>query len=115
MRRHRETYIQGRWPCEPKGRNWDVAASQTHTGLPEWAKKCWRWRLLLLRAIIDFELSHNDNEPNDVTEKAMLELVEIYEVSPVTANRRVTPFTDEWIRHHIDKNFKLNLSLLGVD
>ena len=90
-------------------------AQKIDASLPEWAKKCWRWRLFLLRAIIDFELSHNDNEPNDVTEKAMLELVEIYEVSPVTANRRVTPFTDEWIRHHIDKNFKLNLSLLGVD
>ncbi len=33
----------------------------------------------------------------------------------IFANRRVTPFTDEWIRHHIDKNFKLNLELLGVD
>ena len=90
-------------------------AQKIDASLPEWGKKCWRWRLFLLRAIIDFELSHNDNEPNDITEKAMLELVDIYEVSPVTANRRITPFTDEWIRHHIDKNFKLNLSLLGVD
>ena len=90
-------------------------AEKIDSRLPEWAKKCWRWRLFYLRAVIDFELSHNDNEPNDVTEKAMEELVEIYEVSPVDANRRVIPFTDEWIRHHIDKNFKLNLSLLGVD
>ncbi|MBE6391116.1 MAG: hypothetical protein E7042_02800 [Lentisphaerae bacterium] len=90
-------------------------AQNIDASLPEWAKKCWRWRLFILRAIIDFELSHNDNEPNDVTEKAMLELVDIYEVSAKDANRRVTPFTDEWIRYHIDKNFKLNLSLLGVD
>ncbi len=84
-------------------------------GMPQWAKKCWRWRLFYLRAIIDYELSHNGNEPNAETEKAMLELVKIYGISPVTANRRITPFTDEWIRHHIDKNFKLNLELLGVD
>ena len=90
-------------------------AKKLDAGLPQWAKSCWRWRLFMLRAIIDFELSHNDNEPNDVTEKAMLELVDIYEVDPVTANRRVSPFTDEWIRHHLDKNFKLNINLLGVD
>ena len=90
-------------------------ARKLDAGLPQWAKSCWRWRLFMIRAIIDFELSHNDNEPNDVTEKAMLELVDIYEVSAKDANRRVTPFTDEWIRHHIDKNFKLNLNLLGVD
>ena len=90
-------------------------AKKLDAALPDWAKKCWRWRLFYLRAVIDFELSHNDNEPNDVTEEAMLELVKIYEVSAKDANRRVTPFTDEWIRHHIDKNFKLNLNLLGVD
>jgi hypothetical protein len=90
-------------------------AKKIDASLPLWAKKCWRWRLFMLRAIIDYELSHNGNEPNAATEKAMLELVKIYGISPVTANRRITPFTDEWIRHHIDKNFKLNLELLGVD
>ena len=90
-------------------------AKKIDADLPAWAKKCWRWRIFYLRCLIDFELSHNGNEPNAATEKAMIELVKIYEVSPVTANRRVTPFTDEWIRHHIDKNFKLNLELLGVD
>ncbi len=90
-------------------------AKKLDAALPLWAKKCWRWRLFYLRALIDFELSHNGNEPNDETEKAMQELVEIYEVSSIDANRRVIPFTDEWIRHHIDKNFKLNLDLLGVD
>ena len=84
-------------------------------GMPQWAKKCWRWRLFYLRAIIDYELSHNGDEPNDASEKAMLELVKIYEISAEKANRRVTPFTDAWIRSHIDKNFKLNLELLGVD
>ena len=83
--------------------------------LPAWAKKCWRWRLFYLRAIIDYELAHNGDEPNANTEKAMVELVKMYEISPVTANRRITPFTDEWIRQHIDRNFKLNLELLGVD
>lgn len=90
-------------------------AKKIDASLPAWAKKSWRWRIFYLRSVIDYELSHNGNEPNDVTEKAFRELVEIYEVSPKMANRRVTPFTDEWIRHHIDKNFKLNLELLGVD
>lgn len=92
-----------------------VLAKKIDASLPMWAKKCWRWRLFMIRAIIDYELSHNGNEPNAETEKAMLELVKIYGISPVIANRRITPFTDEWIRHHIDKNFKLNLELLGVD
>ena len=90
-------------------------AKKLDSQLPEWSKKSWRWRIFYLRAVIDYELSHNGDEPNENVEKALIELTKIYEVSPVKGNRRVTPFTDEWIRHHIDKNFKLNLELLGVD
>ena len=83
--------------------------------MPEWAKRSWRWRLLYLRAVIDFELAHNNNDTNDVTEKAMLELVKIYNVSPHTASRRVSPYTDEWIKHHVKENYKINRKTVGVD
>lgn len=104
-----------------KGKTWNgtgemlALVKKLDDQLPAWAKKCWRWRLFYLRAVIDFELAHNDNETNDVTEKAMLELVEMYRVSPVTASRRVTPFTDEWIKHHVEAKYIVNVKSLGVD
>ena len=64
---------------------------------------------------IDFELEHNGNEPNAVTENAMRELVEMYCIDVRTASRRVSPFTDEWIRHHAREKFKINLKTIGVD
>ena len=83
--------------------------------LPAWAKNSWRWRLIYLRAVIDFELSHNGGNTNDATEKAMLELVKIYNVSPQTASRRVSPYTDEWIKHHVKEVYKINRKTIGVD
>ena len=38
MRRHRETYIQGRWPCESRGRD-GSSASTSHHQKPEEARK----------------------------------------------------------------------------
>ena len=104
-----------------KGKKWGDTetalklAKKLDALMPEWAKKSWRWRLLYLRAVIDFELAHNNNDTNDVTEKAMLELVKIYNVSPRTASRRVSPYTDEWIRHHVKENYKINRKTVGVD
>ena len=104
-----------------KGKKWGDTetalklAKKLDSVLPEWSKKSWRWRLLYLRAVIDFELSHNNNDTNDVTEKAMLELVKIYNVSPRTASRRVSPYTDEWIKYHVQENYKINRKTIGVD
>ena len=83
--------------------------------LPAWSKNSWRWRLLYLRAVIDFELAHNGGNTNAATEKAMLELVKIYNISPKTASRRVSPYTDEWIKHHVKEEYKINRKTIGVD
>lgn len=104
-----------------KGKTWHDTdemlelARKLESQMPDWAKRSWRWRLFMLRAIIDFELAHNGNDTNAVTEKAMLELAKLYCISPITASRRVSPFTDEWIRHHVEKKYQLNMKTLGVD
>lgn len=104
-----------------KGKTWEgteemlALAKKLDSLLPEWAKKSWRWRLFYLRAVIDFEFAHNCNETNEVTEKAMLEMVDIYHVDPKTASRRVSPFTDEWIKYHVKENYVLNRKTIGVD
>ncbi|MBE6363004.1 MAG: hypothetical protein E7054_05055 [Lentisphaerae bacterium] len=104
-----------------KGKTWKntvemlAIAEKIDSKLPQWSKKCWRWRLLYLRAVIDFELAQHNNETNEVTEKAMLEIVDIYHVDPKTASRRVTPFTDAWIEHHVEEKYKLNRNTIGVD
>ena len=103
------------------GKTWEDTEEMLHlarkldTLIPEWARRCWRWRLLYIRAVIDFELAHNCNEPNDITEEAMMELSRLYSTDFVNSSRRVAPFTDEWISHHIKENFKLNIKTLGVD
>lgn len=104
-----------------KGKKWGdtttafALAKKLDAELPAWAKNSWRWRLIYLRALIDFELSHNGNDTNDATEKAMLELVKIYNISPQTASRRVSPYTDEWIKHHVREEYKINRKTIGVD
>lgn len=104
-----------------KGKTWDgteemlALAKKLDAQMPEWARKSWRWRLFYLRAVIDCEFAHHDNETNEITEKAMLELVDMYHVSPVTASRRVSPFTDEWIKYHVKEEFRLNRKTIGVD
>jgi len=63
--------------------------------LPPWARKSWRWRVLLLRAMIDAELAANDFRITDRCELAFQELVGIYHaqnaafaVSPPTREAR---------------------------
>ena len=104
-----------------KGKTWEgteemlALAKKLDTQMPEWAKKSWRWRLLYLRAVIDHEFAHHDNETNEITEQAMLEIAAIYHVDPRTASRRVSPFTDEWIKYHVKEEYKFNRKTVGVD
>ena len=104
-----------------KGKKWNrtnemsALAEKIDSQLPEGARKCWRWRQFMLRVIIDCELANNNDEPNQVTENAMNELVEIYGIDPALASRRVSPFTDEWLKTHTREAFKLNMKSLGVD
>ena len=104
-----------------KGKKWQNTqemldlAEKLDKQLPSWAKNSWRWRLLYLRAVIDFQFALHDNETNEITEKAMIEIAEIYCVSPRTASRRVTPFTDEWLKYHTKEKFVFNKKTIGVD
>ena len=104
-----------------KGKIWNhteemrAVAEKIDSRLPEWARKCWRWRIFMLRVIIDSELAGNRDEPNKATEAAMNELVEIYGIDPSLASRRVSPFTDKWLRTHVKEAYKLNMKSLGVD
>ncbi len=104
-----------------KGKKWTHTeemrdlAEKIDAALPDWARKSWRWRIFMLRAEIDFQLAHNLDEPNAFTEEAMHELVRIYGIEPALASRRVCPFVDEWLEHHVEKRYKLNMKSLGVD
>jgi hypothetical protein len=51
---------------------------QADAQLTPYARASWRWRILYLRALIDFELAHNDFSLSDRCEEALRELTEIY-------------------------------------
>ncbi len=48
--------------------------------LPEWGRKCWRFRQFRLRAVIDRELQAHPGELSAVCEQALAELAELYRV-----------------------------------
>lgn len=58
--------------------------------MPDWARANWRWRILLLRGIIDAELVHNNFIPNAACDIAFKELTEIYHAQKNT-NSWVAP------------------------
>lgn len=59
--------------------------------LPEWARRAWRWRILLLRGLIDGELLRNDFHTSEAAETALEELTAIYHAEH--AGRYVAPPT----------------------
>ncbi len=70
--------------------------------LPECAKKDWRYEILYLRAIGDYELCMGGGIPNDATDKIYTRLVEIFHAEK--AGYFVSPITRESImsnREHI--------------
>lgn len=64
--------------------------------LPQWAKKAWRWRILILRATIDVELKNNDLEISDECEKCFEELADIFHSTGIS-EYKVSPPTRESI------------------
>jgi len=64
--------------------------------LPNWGKDSWRWRIILLRGIIDVELKENDLEISDKCEKAFEELAELFYSNGI-AEYKVAPLTRESI------------------
>lgn len=48
------------------------------TKLPERTRKGWRWRILLLRAMFDYELRHHNGLANEAAEAGFRELTNLY-------------------------------------
>ncbi len=69
---------------------------EAELGLPDWAKASWRWRILSLRAFIDYDLAHNDFYISDRCEQAFQELIRIYYAQ--NADYVVSPPTRESIQ-----------------
>ncbi len=61
---------------------------------PEWARKSWRWRIIYLRALIDYRLKLNDLEFDAITDRALDELSGIFH-SQGLAEYKVAPLTLE--------------------
>jgi len=62
---------------------WKVASS-LDAGMPSWARKGWRWRVLLLRSLLDQERFGTGNLEGAQAQAAMRELAEIYHCPAVT-------------------------------
>lgn len=63
--------------------------------LPEMVKRQWRWRIIYLRGVIDYELLHNNFCSTDAAEAAFEELVGIYHAQ--NADYCISPPTKEAI------------------
>lgn len=55
-----------------------ATVKKVDAGLPDWARKSWRWRIVYLRALLDAELKANGGAPNQRCNDAFAELMEIY-------------------------------------
>ncbi len=64
--------------------------------LPVGVQKSWRWKILYLRAVCDYELFHNGFKTTDRCEKALHELTRIYHAESVPYH--LAPPTRESIR-----------------
>jgi hypothetical protein len=64
--------------------------------MPEWGKKSWRWRIIFLRALIDYRLKLNDFDIDDQSNDAFEELSEIFH-SAGNSEYKISPLTKEAI------------------
>jgi hypothetical protein len=80
-----------KWAMEPGSRKAIDLSSQDHGAeeaytimkavdrkLPDRTRKAWRWRILFLRAMFDFELRRNQGVPNAAVEAGFRELCDLY-------------------------------------
>lgn len=63
--------------------------------VPKYAKENWRYEILYLRALGDYELCKNNGVPNEATDKIYSRLVKIFHAE--TADHYVSPITRESI------------------
>jgi len=52
--------------------------------MPDWARQCWRWRILYLRTLLDAELKANGGKPTRCCLEAFRELNQLYFVTDQT-------------------------------
>ena len=76
--------------------------SRIESQQPEWAKKCWRWRIFVLRAQLDHLIDRTHGDPGPEVEVLLKELFDIYQLDPVV-DTPVTPMTEEWLSHQAGK------------
>ncbi len=76
--------------------------SRIESQQPEWAKKCWRWRIFALRAQLDHLINKTQGDPPPEIESLLKELFDIYQLDPVE-DTPVTPMTQEWISNQAGK------------
>ncbi|MEI8247111.1 MAG: hypothetical protein WCI51_14865 [Lentisphaerota bacterium] len=62
--------------------------------IPEWGQKSWRWRIIFLRALIDYRLKINDLEIDEETDQAFEELARIFHSAGIS-EYKVSPITKE--------------------
>ena len=89
--------------------------------LPDWGRDSWRWRLFMLRGIIDAELARNNGNPGPECETAFKELSQLYYTCHETTPR-CAPYTNEWIKAQnfpekaeVNENDKVNTPLGTTD
>ena len=68
-----------------------ATAVRINDKLPSYVQASWRWRLVYLRAVIDYELLHNDFRLSDQSEKCFKELSRMYYAPEDGSAGDVTP------------------------
>ncbi len=61
-----------------------AALRDANDGMPEWARRSWRWRIVYLRALLDAELKANGGSPTPACSEAFQELNRLYAVGERT-------------------------------
>ncbi|MHB9130242.1 MAG: hypothetical protein ACYDBB_04010 [Armatimonadota bacterium] len=70
-------YPRAEWTLENAERAWTLL-QHADTQLPERVRQSWRWRILYLRALIDYELLTHDGAVSDRCDQAYEELIRIF-------------------------------------
>lgn len=65
--------------------------------MPEWGRKSWRWRIMFLRALIDYQLKLNEFDIDNQTDEAFEELSDIFHSAGVS-EYKVSPLTRESVK-----------------
>lgn len=70
--------------ADPGAEDAYTTVKQVDAKLPEWSRKSWRWRMVLIRTMLDAELKANGGIPNKACIIGFQELMKIYHTSTKT-------------------------------